>query len=174
MPHMAEGTGGSNTFFLTEFVEGIPLAQWMLDVTDIAQSERTLNMLYRGVIVDVLLGNVEVLGENGMNIIVDRHGKPYRTSFASCFGYNVLGERRATPYDGEIDDLHILRTQESSAMMFGILSNQVLRDHALQIQPFFADMASLVPTIYRTAFDERLRKLKELLEIAPTSSILTT
>ncbi len=85
-----------NRFKLADFTEGQDLAAWW-NAKGRTKAERDAMRakLQAGLDVDAMLGNWDVIGMSGDNILVDKGGEPWRIDNGGSLGFRAQGARKA-------------------------------------------------------------------------------
>ena len=83
-------------FKLADFTEGQDLAAWWrAKGRTEAEREALRAKLRAGLDVDAMLGNWDVIGMGGDNILVDKDGEPWRIDNGGALGFRAQGARKA-------------------------------------------------------------------------------
>lgn len=78
---------------VSEFVEGQDLQTWWKNASAKDRKQMTAK-LTKGLDVDAMLGNWDVIGMSGDNIIIDKDGNPWRIDNGGSMGYRAQGTKK--------------------------------------------------------------------------------
>lgn len=103
---------------------------------------------------DALMGNWDVTGANGDNIIVDKYGTPWRIDNGGAMSFRAQGASKGSLWNEKVDELVSMREKGPAGQMFKGLTNKDVEnqvDHLVSKSPMLGSNAML---------DERLERLK--------------
>ena len=116
-------------FKLADFTEGQDLAAWW-NAKGRTKAERDAMRakLQAGLDVDAMLGNWDVIGMSGDNILVDKDGEPWRIDNGGSLGFRAQGARKADAdwKDGWPNELFTIAGSTNNAPYVGGTSSLTL------------------------------------------------
>lgn len=138
---------------LEQFVDGDPFDLY-LDLNP-GQAEEAKRQLARHLIVDALLGNVDVLG-NGDNVVVDASGTPWRIDFDRS-----LAQRKALDPEPNLQRWRQPGKNDPpiNRLVYGDISDAELRGQADEVLAKREDIIDYMPSVLQEAMAARLDQL---------------
>jgi hypothetical protein len=164
--YRAAGVAVPRSFYLTEEngrgwraieeVTGALLGVWWETATPL-QTAAVAAQIRAGFVVDVLLGDLDAVGQGQQNVIVDRAGKAWRVDNGDALNWNP---GLWPPQRSVAECVRALRTGAATQCIFGGLSDAEIR---AQIERLPADWLIIAcPELYRDDLNDRLQTLCEL------------
>lgn len=85
---------GGRRYKVAEFIPGQSLQDWW-DAADVPARKAMRAKLMEGADVDAMLGNWDVFGLNGDNVLIDKDGNPWRIDNGGSLGFRATGKIKA-------------------------------------------------------------------------------
>ncbi len=104
---------------VAEFIEGKDLQSWW-DKASPADRRKMTDKLAQGMDVDAMLGNWDVIGASGDNILVDKDGNPWRIDNGGSMGYRAQGAKKTgDQWNQWTDDFFTIATSPNNKKYVG-------------------------------------------------------
>lgn len=144
---------------VAEFIEGKDLQSWW-DKASPADRKQMTNKLAQGLDVDAMLGNCDVIGASGDNILVDKDGNPWRIDNGGSMGYRAQGAKKTgDQWNQWTDDFFSIATSPNNKKYVGQTSagGRLMRAARRDWETLTKDL----PKEDRDAILARLKEVKE-------------
>ncbi len=155
---------GGRRFKLADFAEGEQLADWWrAKGRTEAEREAMRAKLRAGLDVDAMLGNWDVIGMGGDNILVDKDGEPWRIDNGGALGFRAQGARKADAdwKDGWPNELFTIAGSANNAPYVGGTSSLSLIRQAAA-RDWEKVVAALPDQADRDALTRRVAEMRQL------------
>ena len=155
---------GGRRFKLADFAEGERLADWWRAKGRTEAERETLRAKLRaGLDVDAMLGNWDVIGMGGDNILVDKDGEPWRIDNGGALGFRAQGARKADAdwKDGWPNELFTIAGSANNAPYVGGTSSLTLIRQAAT-RDWEKVVAALPDQADRDALTRRVAEMRQL------------
>ena len=152
---------------VAEFIEGKDLQSWW-DKASPADRHKMTNKLAQGLDVDAMLGNWDVIGASGDNILVDKDGNPWRIDNGGSMGYRAQGAKKTgDQWNQWTDDFFTIATSPNNNKYVGHTSAAWRLMRAAR-----RDWDNLTKDLPKEDRDAILARLKEVKEQAARANDL--
>ena len=155
---------GGRRYKLADFAEGERLADWWrAKGRTEAEREALRAKLRAGLDVDAMLGNWDVIGMGGDNILVDKDGEPWRIDNGGALGFRAQGARKADAdwKDGWPNELFTIAGSANNAPYVGGTSSLTLIRQAAA-RDWEKVVAALPDQADRDALTRRVAEMRQL------------
>ncbi len=155
---------GGRRYKLADFAEGERLADWWrAKGRTEAEREALRAKLRAGLDVDAMLGNWDVIGMGGDNILVDKDGEPWRIDNGGALGFRAQGARKADAdwKDGWPNELFTIAGSANNAPYVGGTSSLSLIRQAAA-RDWEKVVAALPDQADRDALTRRVAEMRQL------------
>ena len=144
---------------IAEFIEGKDLGSWWKKASE-DERKRMSSKLAEGMDVDAMLGNWNVIGMSGDNILVDKDGNPWRIDNGGSLSFRAQGEKKTgDQWSQWTDDFFTIASSPNNKAYTGDA-----HPSALYRQAGKRDWDALLkelPENERETFKERIKEVKE-------------
>lgn len=159
---------------ITKFIDGPELNVWRRGKSD-DEIEAMNKEIGKGFVMDALLGNRDVIGSTGNNIIIDKKGRPVRIDNGGSMKFRAQGE--AKKFGPQVSDLKHMRDPKlnpTSAAVFAHLTDDDIQNQIAEVLRHRASILAAIPDEdTRQTMAARLDDLKSQLRVpAPTIKVV--
>ena len=164
---------GGRRYKLADFAEGERLADWWrAKGRTEAEREAMRAKLRAGLDVDAMLGNWDVIGMGGDNILVDKDGEPWRIDNGGALGFRAQGARKADAdwKDGWPNELFTIAGSANNAPYVGGTSSLTLIRQAAA-RDWEKVIVALPDQADRDALARRVAEMRQLAKFAELATL---
>ncbi|CRX38287.1 protein-tyrosine phosphatase family protein [Estrella lausannensis] len=149
---------------LSTFVEGAETLKSYWNKASVAEKRELKEKIRRHFVLDVLLGNRDVIGASLDNILVTHDGLPIRIDNGSSFEFRAQGGIKAGGFSDEATEIDAMRNKAmnaNAAQFFKGISDKEIIWQVEEIEQKFDSLLGAVPGKYHQALKNRLAYLKQ-------------
>lgn len=160
----AEAQGVSHPVQLSTFVEGAESLNSYWNKASIDQKQELKEKIRRHFVLDVLLGNRDVIGSSLDNVLVTKDGTPIRIDNGSSFEFRAQGGIKAGGFSDDATEIDAMRNKAmnaNSSKFFKDITDKEIIWQVQEIEQKFDALLEAVPVKYHQTLTNRLAYLKQ-------------